>query len=327
MKFTYTIGVFAVIAACDASRPPDDELAVSIANGLAEACPLGDSPSDEVARNDCAAKLTDLAVLRDAMREPFIWGGQQQGAGYRLEMGTNKFNARVWRRLYLSTFMFGTDYKIEQVADYTVLHVPMTFRHEMPIGAYPYPFWHSANKWDAYSYATTLHLIIHSGTVIGALRSTDQDRTRPKTPHNWDGLWRWEQGGTQQPYVALYDYLLSKDNPFAARLDDTYRVLEARMRANNCQACHAPDNQGKSQQLEFFVYPAQALAGRHDIITQLELNEMPPVDNTLGLAAGIADTGERDHLLRLARDFRDAGDNALEWEGENKVQFVAPQPQ
>jgi mono/diheme cytochrome c family protein len=242
-------------------------------------------------------------------------------------MGTNKFNARVWRRLYLSTFMFGTDYKIEQVADYTVLHVPMTFRHEMPIGAYPYPFWHSANKWDAYSYATTLHLIIHSGTVIGALRSTDQDRTRPKTPHNWDGLWRWEQGGTQQPYVALYDYLLSKDNPFAARLDDTYRVLEARMRANNCQACHAPDNQGKSQQLEFFVYPAQALAGRHDIITQLELNEMPPVDNTLGLAAGIADTGERDHLLRLARDFRDAGDNALEWEGENKVQFVAPQPQ
>jgi mono/diheme cytochrome c family protein len=327
MKFTYTIGLVVVMAACEASRPPDDELAASIANGLAEACPQGGSPSDEVARNDCAAKLTDLAVLRDAMREPFIWGGQQPGAGYRLEMGTNKFNARVWRRLYLSTFMFGTDYTMEQVADYTVLHVPMTFRYDMPIGAYPYPFWHSAGKWDAYSYSTTLHLIIQSGVVIGALRSTDQDRTRPTTSHNWDGLWMWEQGGTEQPYVTLYDYLLSKDNPFAARLDDSYRVLEARMRANNCQACHAPDNQGKSQQLEFFVYPAQALAGRHDIITQLERNEMPPKDNTLGLAAGIADASERDQLLRLAREFKDAGDKALEWEGENKVQFTHPQPE
>jgi hypothetical protein len=326
MKFTYTIGLCLLIAACDASRPPDDELAMAIAKGLAEACPLGDAPSDEVARNDCAAKLTDLAVLRDAMREPFIWGGQQQGAGYRLEKGTNKFNARVWRRLYLSTFMFGTDYTMDQVADYTVLHVPITFRYDMPIGAYPYPFWHSAHKWDAYNYSTTIHFIIQSGVVIGALRATEHDRTRPLTPHNWDGLWMWEQGGTQQPYVTLYDYLLSKDNPFAARLDDTYRLLEGRMRANNCQACHAPDNQGQSQQLEFFVYPAQALAGRHDIITQLERNEMPPRDNTLGLAAGIADAGERDQLLRLARDFRDAGDQALEWEGENKVQFTAQQP-
>src|SRR5262245_152404 len=112
MKFTYTIIVVALIAACSASRPPDDELATSIANGLATACPLGNATSDETARNDCAGKLTELAVLRDAMREPFFWGGQAAGAGYRLDKSTNKFNARVWRRLYLSTFMFGTDYSI-----------------------------------------------------------------------------------------------------------------------------------------------------------------------------------------------------------------------
>ena|SRR5690349_21230265 len=92
------------------------------------------------------------------------------------------------------------------------------------------------------------------------------------------------------------------------------------MRQNNCQACHAPDNQGQSQQLEFFVYPAQALAGRHDIITQLTLNEMPPRDNTLGLTAGLPDA-ERSALLGLAHDFEAAGDQALAWEGDNKAQF------
>jgi hypothetical protein len=327
MKSAYTIAMAAALAACTSSKSVDNNLATSIAKALAAACPLGDDPADEAARNDCAAKLTELAVLRDAMREPFIWGGQQPGVGYRLDNSTNKFNARVWRRLYLSTFMFGTDYTTEEIAGHTILHIPITFRHAMPIGAYPYPFWHSAGKWEAYSFTTTIHFIIQDGTVIGALRSTDQDRTRPLTPHGWDGLWRWEQGGTQQPYVALYDYLLSKDNPFAARLDETYRALEARMRQNNCQACHAPDNQGQSAQLEFFVYPAQALAGRRDIITQLERNEMPPRDNTLGLAAGIADAGERDQLIRLAREFRDAGDKALEWEGDNKVQFNEPQAQ
>jgi mono/diheme cytochrome c family protein len=327
MKSAYTIAMVAAFAACDSAKSADNNLATSIAKALAAACPIADDPADETARNDCAGKLTDLAVLRDAMREPFIWGGQQAGVGYRLDKSTNKFNARVWRRLYLSTFMFGEDFTTEEIAGYTILHMPITFRHAMPIGAYPYPFWHSASKWDAYSYATTIHFLIQDGVVMGALRGTDQDRTRPMTPHGWDGLWRWEQGGTQQPYVALYDYLLSKENPFAARLDESYRALEARMRQNNCQACHAPDNQGQSQQLEFFVYPAQALVGRHDIITQLEHNEMPPKDNTLGLAAGIADSGERDQLLRLARDFRDVGDKALEWEGDNKTQYLEPQSQ
>ncbi|HEY0480062.1 MAG TPA: hypothetical protein VGD37_21225 [Kofleriaceae bacterium] len=326
MKLTYTTLVVALLAACSTSPPADNELATSIAKGLAAACPAGADPADEAARNDCAGKLTELAVLRDAMREPFIWGNQAAGAGYRLDMSTNKFNARVWRRMYLSTFMFGSDFTTEQVADYTVLHVPVTFRGAMPTGAYPYPFWHSAKKWDAYNYTTTIHFVIQHGTVTGALRSLEQDTARPKLAHTWDGLWQWEQDGVNMPYVSLYDYLLSKGNPFAGQLNDTYRALEARMRQNNCQACHAPDNQGMSQQLEFFVYPNQALVGRHDIIAQLTRNEMPPKDNTLHLPAGIPDAAERDLLTGLARDFETAGDKALEWEGDNKTQFQYPDP-
>ncbi|HEY0476364.1 MAG TPA: hypothetical protein VGD37_02520 [Kofleriaceae bacterium] len=325
MKVTYTIAIVALTAACT-SKPADDELATSIAKGLITACPTGADAADETARNDCAGSLTDLAVLRDSMREPFIWGGQAAGAGYRLDTSTNKFNARVWRRMYLSTFMFGSDFTTEQIGDTTVLHMPVTFRGAMPIGAFPYPFWHSSKKWDSYNYATTIHFIIQSGTLVGALRSADQDTTRTKVAHAWDGLWQWEQDGVQMPYVSIYDYLLSKGNPFAGQLNDTYRALEARMRQNNCQACHAPDNQGSSAQLEFFVYPNQALVGRHDIITQLTKNEMPPKDNTLGLRAGISDPAERDLLIGLARDFETTGDKALAWEGDNKTQFQFPDP-
>jgi hypothetical protein len=325
MKFIPTIAAVALTASC-AAKVADQDLATSIARGLAAACPTGDDPADEMARNDCAGRLTELAALRDTMREPFIWGGQQPGVGYRLDTSTNKFNARVWRRMYLSTFMFGADYQIEQIADTTVLHVPVTFRGAMPAGAYPYPFWHSAKKWDAYNYSTTVHFIIQNGTVIGALRGVEQDTTRPKTVHTWDGLWQWEQGGVQMPYVSLYEYLFSKGNPHVAQLDDAYRALESRMRQNNCQACHAPDNQGNSAQLEFFVYPNQALTGRHDIVKQVARNEMPPKDNTLKLPAGIADQAERDVLLKLARDFETAGDTALAWEGDNKAQFQFPDP-
>ena len=99
------------------------------------------------------------------------------------------------------------------------------------------------------------------------------------------------------------------------------------MRQSNCQACHAPDNQGNSAQLEFFVYPNQALVGRHDIITQLMKNQMPPKDNTLNLAAGISNPAEREGLINVARAFETIGDKALAWEGDNKTEFQYPDPQ
>ena len=320
MKFPHTLALVVLAAACTGkAADPDFALATSIAKGLVEACPAGENPASEAARNDCAAKLTDFATLRNAMREPFIWGGQT--TGYKLDTKTNKFNARVFRRMYLSTFMFDGDYTIEQIGDTTVLHTPVTFRGAMSTGAYPYPFWHSEKKWNAYNFATTIHFIFQGGVMIGALRATEQDPKRPKVAHSWDGLWRWQQAGVQMPYVSLYDYLLSKDNPYGKQLNESYRALEAGMRPHNCNACHAPDNQGESDKLEFFVYPNQALAGRHDIVSQLMDNTMPPEDNTLHLPAGIADSSDRDLLLKLARDFETAGDEALAWEGDKKIQL------
>ncbi len=330
-----TILTVLILTGCDAGStltgPPQapvpvrnratEQLAKSIARGLAAACPLGADPADERARDDCAGKLTELGALRDTMREPFIWGGQAADASYRLDSNTSKFNARVWRRMYLSTFMFGSSFRIEQVGTSTVLHMPVTFRYALPIGAFPYPFWHSDKKWNSYSYATTIHFILEDGQVIGALRSSEQDVTRPKVPHSWNGLWTWNQGGAQMPYVSLYKYLLSRNNPLEARLNKAYRALEAQMRQYSCPVCHAPDNLGNAPQLEFFVYPNQALAGRHDIVTQLLKNAMPPPANMLGVPAGIADAEERALLLQLAREFEAAGDQALAWERDNKIQL------
>jgi hypothetical protein len=61
MRRLYLLAVVALAAACTA-RPGDHELATSIAKGLVAACPAGNSQADEVARNDCAGKLTELGV-------------------------------------------------------------------------------------------------------------------------------------------------------------------------------------------------------------------------------------------------------------------------
>jgi len=140
----------------------------------------------------------------------------------------------------LSTFMFGSDYTIEQPpgTDTTVLHMPVTFaarcrpaRIRTRSGTAP--------RVDAYNYSTTVHFIIRAGWW--SARCGPRTRT-PRVPsgHTWDGLWHWEQQGVQMPYVSIYDYLLSKGNPYADQLDSSYRALEARMRQNNCQACTRP---------------------------------------------------------------------------------------
>jgi len=318
MKFALS-SVFVILAACSAhtEQPPvdtDSRLALEVASGLVQACPAGADPSDEAARNACADRV-HFPALSVSMHEPFIWGGQPKDGVYSLDKGLNKFNKRAWRRMYLSTFMFGSDYEVERVGDATILHMPVTFRGAMPPGAYPYPFWHNAKKWDAYNYATTLHFVIKHGEVLGALRSSAQDRQRAKVDRKWDGQWRWTENGREMPYVALYDYLLSPGNPFRQKLDTAYRDLESGMRQHSCDACHAPDNLGHSELLELLVYPNHALVGRHDIVAQLADDVMPPT-NTLGIPEGIPDHEARDRLMDLARAFETVGDQALAWEGQ-----------
>jgi hypothetical protein len=313
--------------ACDGAAGPDADVAVArqVAEALTASCPLA-APSDETARASCAAALSGDKALAAVMNEPFLWGGQKAGTSYHLEESNmNRFNVFVWRRMYLSLIMFPGDWTMERTADgLTVVHLPARFRNELEPGSYPYPFWHSEKKWDSYQLSREVILVIKDGKWVGAMRAADQDASRPRVAHTWSGQWRWQQGDAQMPYVSMYSYLLSPDNPNTQRLDTAYRDLSNGLRAQACFMCHAPDNHANLAQLEFFNYPNQALYSRNSIIQQLEMNAMPPAANDLGLAHGIADVGERQDLIALAREFKAAGDAALDFEGELKARPANP---
>lgn len=293
----------------------DRALASEIAQAIIAACPPA-PPDDETARAACASNLTGLAILRDSMAEPFLWGAQKPGASYRLtESDTTRFNPFVWRRMYLSLFTFTGTYSIEQEGDLTVIHLPYQFRNKMDIGAYPYPFWHANGKWESWQYSPELLLVIDKHKLAGALRSAERDRTRPFINHNWSGQWRWQEGGQEMPYASLYKFLFSSDNPHVARLDAAFRALESGLRENACFVCHSPDNLDKMPQLELFNYPNQALHSRRKLAVELARNSMPP-KNEMGFPVGIADAETRQELLNQAIEFERAGDAALAWENQ-----------
>lgn len=290
----------------------DVELAQQIAQSLIAACPLAD-PGDENARDQSADRLAHLTLLRDSLGDPIYWGSHVAGTSFAPDEGRlTLFNPFVWRRMYLSLFMFPGPYQIERADPYTVLHLPYQFRNQLDMGAYPYPFWHAKSKWDSYQFATELLLVFENGKIIGAYRSENQDKARPYVAHQWDGRWRWtDKDGREMPYVALYSYLFSPANPHVERLDAAFRAFESAAREQSCALCHSPNNATQMNPLRLLTYPNQALTERHRIVTQIEENLMP-------LDTGIPDEAQRNKLLALAREFAAVGDQALDYEGEFK---------
>lgn len=295
------------VGSCADDHAADLARATEVARAIVAACPLA-RPDDADAQRACAERLTDLAALRDVMAEPFVWGQQTRLWHYDpAEFHTTRFNARVYRRMYLSLFSFPGGYSVEQVDDLTVVHLPYQFRNGLDPGAYPYPFWHRPQKWRDYQLATELLLVFRGGRMVGALRSAVRLLSRPHTERPWDNQWTWADGA--EPRVTLYRNFFSAANPHIGRVETSYRALEEALRPHNCVVCHRPDNTADASPLELFSYPNQALVSRHTIRQQLELNRMPP-----GL--GIADAAERARLVGLARDFEAAADDALAADGE-----------
>jgi hypothetical protein len=289
------------------------ELADKLGAVLASACPPN-ALEDAEDRTRCADALTREPTLLAANSAYLRWGGQTAGAGYEIaNSNTTLFDPLVWRRLYLSTFAFPGEHRVEELADgRTILHVPVLFRNALDAGEYPYPFWHSQPKWQSYERTRELLFVFEDDEVRAVLRSEEQDPERAHVERVWDGQWRWGKDG-EEPRVALYSYLLSQDNPHSAPLDKAYRAFSERQRAAACEGCHNPSNPSKINPLEFFNYPNQALTARHDIVEQLEANLMPPSADAEA-QAGIEDEAYRKELLQLARTFADAGDKALKFE-------------
>jgi hypothetical protein len=293
-------------------NPADAELAHQLGTQLAAACPM--SPAgDEAARLACGDALAKMALLRDTMEEPFLWGGH--GADKPLDLYENhltRFNPLVWRKMYASLFMFGSDYRIETIGTQTILHVPYAFRNALDAGSYPYPFWHSKGKWDSYQFAKELVLFIENGRLLGGMRGAEQDPTRTAVSHTFDGNWSWNTPeGIPMPKTSmLYSNLFSTSNSMIPELDRTFRALEEKARKQNCNGCHSPDNAAKVSQLVLLNYPNQAIYARNSIVAELEGLTMPPSN-------GVEDWQERQELLGLARQFQVAAEQALKLEGEH----------
>jgi hypothetical protein len=284
------------------------ELAVELDGALTAACPLA-GPGDGNAHQACADALADLPVLRSRMATPFDWGAQPTADLRALESANRTdFNPRIWRRLYLPTFMFPGGHDVEVVGETAIIRIPVVFRTDLDPGDFPYPFWHSAAKWQSYQTATDLLFHLRRGKLIGAVRSASQDSGRPLRVMKWDGRWTWQSGRGNEPKVTLFSFAFSPDNPKVADLDRSYRAMEKELRKENCLTCHSPDNTTKMNPLELFSYPNQALSGRHQLIKVLDENTMPPT------LEAIPDDNRRSELRGLAQAFADAGDAALEFE-------------
>jgi hypothetical protein len=298
----------------------DKELADQLAQQLAQACPMA-AADDEDARSQCAQKLTDLDLLRDNMAETFLWGQQPDAGVVEVADHVTRFASLVYRRLYLSLYMFPAEHTVEDLGDgRTVLRIAAVFRNKLDMGAYPYPFWHKFGKWQQYQLAHDVLLIIQNGKLTAGLRSaegTEDPNAFPEVMRGWGGQWTWTLGDETYPKAPLFTWLFSGDNPYREQLDEAYRDLEAEMRKNQCMVCHQPDNVANQGQLELFSYPNQALSGRHRIVTQLTNNLMPFPDGNRGISQGIADSAERKKLLDLATTFANLGDQALQFEGEH----------
>jgi hypothetical protein len=297
------------------AAPSDAALAQALGNGIVAACQPRAGEAELGARQRCADGLTAFVALRDSLRDPVLWGAQAPGAGYELQKSrTTQMNALVLRRMYLSTFAFGPDFRVDETPTGAVLHVASRFHYELDPGDYPYPFWHSPDKWKSYERTRELLFVIERGSVAAVLRSEEQDPERPHVDHAWDGQWRWQSARGEEPQNALYASLFSAGNPHVAALDAAYRTFEREQRQTRCLSCHDPSNVAKANPLELFSYPNQALTGRHDIVRELRANEMPPA--SVDTPAGIADEAYRQKLLGLAERFAELGDEALRYDGE-----------
>ena len=305
--------VMIVLAACgnDGTADPTE----AMVEAFIESCPVTDATSVSE-RDACAEALTKNPVLQKAFADVVLWGGQPAGFGPEellTEASLTEFAPRVLRRMYLSTFMYeDKPARIEQQGDYQIVHMPVRFRNKLGAGEYPYPFWHSQNKWTSYEYSTDVMFVLKNGKVIVAVRSENQDKTRPHEDRTFDGMWRWNNGA--EPRVALYSYMFSPNNPHVERLDAAYRALEEGFRESTCITCHDPTNSSGMRHLELLSYPNQALSGRHDLMKQLSLNVMPPA--SMDMTAGIQDETMRSALMQMAQEFSAAGDAAMAFEGE-----------
>lgn len=293
-------------------KPSLRELQERIARQFKQASPIAD-PGDARARDAAAARLVECRDFLASVGDRLLWGGCEPVKGYDPRTYTlTEFDPLVWLKLYGSTFMFTGEHEVKTQGPFSILELKAKFRSKLDPGDYPYPFWHSHQKWQAYLNLNSLCVVFRDDRIVAVYRMATSGPAVAPDERKWDGRWHWTDAtGSEQPRVALFSYMFGADNPHRAAVDEAYRRLEKGFRARECTACHAPDNAGKAKSLLLLNYPNQALLSRRTLLRALENNEMPPEDTARQKPAGIADDAQRAELIEMAKTFVREADAAF----------------
>jgi hypothetical protein len=251
-----------------------------------------------------------------AMREySLLWGGDQSGLPLK-EKNTTVFRGDLFQDLYLSLYMFTGKYQVSEAPDgTTVIAVQAYFRNALPPGHYPYPFWHSDKKWDAYEKSNEIRFYVrHDGRIRFAGRS-DGGSERERGPYAhiqppaFAGKWMWtDENGAIQPTVSLFSENYSRDNPHLVALDSAYRKLAVGLRNADCIGCHAPDGHKKMHTLTLLQTPMHAATRIDEVLREIRENKMPLDDDNdpkrlkPGVKTELLASGEAFQLLLKTAD-------------------------
>jgi len=308
------------LVACNVGSKVDvEKYAADLVASLTKACPMA-SPSDAVAHDACRKSIGTGADA--AMREySLLWGGDQPEVPVK-DKKTTVFRGDLFQDLYLSLYMFTGKYAVSEAPDGTKMVAAQAyFRNGLPPGHYPYPFWHSAQKWDAYEKSNEIRFYVApAGKIKFAARSHagSEENRGPYahvSPPAFTGQWMWKDNeGALQPVVTLFSDSYSQDNPNLIGLDVAYRKLADNLRSANCNGCHSPDGHKKMNRLTLIQTPLHAASNIEEILRDVQDNKMPLDDHN---DPKPLEPNLKGDLLANGKDFQQLLRAADDWERAN----------
>ena len=310
------LGVTMLVSSVAASAAPLslERRGADLAAKLSHACPQAPY-GDASAYQACSTALRDLPLL---FSDALAWGGDQPDRQIKKKMLTH-FNGQVFKMLYLSLFTFTGRWSLDQEprSHTPIIRVEAYFRNALPAGDYPYPFWHSADKWHAYETANELRFYLDSeGRIFLVTRdAAGSEEHRGTFAHVTPPAftdWQWHDAdGSLEPKATLLSGRYSGRNPLLPQLDSAYRDFALKMRDESCLECHTPSNKAEAERLVLLQTPLHAAAEIDEVIKAITAKEMPQDD--IGLRKDIP-PARRAAILNAAVEFRDRLRQADSWE-------------
>ena len=298
-----------------------EELAAGIASELARICPAA-QPGDQAAFDRCRQAMFRDSLLKSSLSPVVLWGRRHKDPNASVkDTNLTQFSPDVLTGMYIPLFMFNGKHTVEydEREKLFLVKLEVAFRNRLAPGEFPYPFWHSADKWNTYQGANNVLLRFDPKTAkVKVALFTDRGATAPIVrsesvdPGKFDGLWMWtDSQGVTQPQVTLFDGLFRRDNPYLHQLDGAYRTLALKMRDGQCNTCHVPDNPSESKRLVLLQTPAHAAGEIKRVMRSVRQDRMP-LDETL--VEQPLDPKLKSALLQSGEAFEKLVDAAKAWE-------------